>query len=128
MAGCDIEAYSEWARDHALYPRNLGELEKFNAHARITGPCGDTMEFWASIVQGKIAKITFWCEGCAATVACGSLITCLAKNKRVDEAARLTPNLILETIGGLPEGHEHCAKLAAMTLGELCRMYQEKTA
>ena len=30
-------------------PHNLGRLEVFNGHARITGPCGDTMEFWINV-------------------------------------------------------------------------------
>ena len=39
MECSDYQRLSATARDH-------GPLRNFNVHARITGPCGDTMEFW----------------------------------------------------------------------------------
>ena len=35
---------SERVFDYGSSPRNYGELENPDSYARITGPCGDTME------------------------------------------------------------------------------------
>ncbi|RPJ52871.1 MAG: hypothetical protein EHM23_32090 [Acidobacteria bacterium] len=39
----NLEDLSATAIEHARHPRNHGALERFNGHARITGPCGDTI-------------------------------------------------------------------------------------
>ena len=43
-------------------PRNYGPLESFDGHARITGPCGDTMEFWLQVREGRIREASFTSE------------------------------------------------------------------
>jgi len=48
-AGEKIGVLSEVADDHARNPRNHGPLADFTGHAWITGPCGDTMEFWLAV-------------------------------------------------------------------------------
>lgn len=35
-------------------PSNFGPLKDWDGRARITGPCGDTMEFWVSIADNRI--------------------------------------------------------------------------
>ena len=43
--------------DRAQRPRNYGPVFPCDGHARITGPCGDTMEFWEQ--EGEV-KATAW--------------------------------------------------------------------
>ena len=38
--------FSPQVAEHSEQPRNYGPLSRFNGHARITGSCGDAMEFW----------------------------------------------------------------------------------
>jgi nitrogen fixation protein NifU and related proteins len=57
-------------------------------------------------------------RGCDYTVACASAVTDLAKGKTVDEALLLQPEDVERELGGLPEDHHHCARLAVNTLGE----------
>ena len=40
------EIFSPTAVDHIMQPRNWGEMTEADGHARITGPCGDTMAIW----------------------------------------------------------------------------------
>jgi len=54
MECMNLNELSSIARDHATNPRNQGPLKKFDGHARITGPCGDTMEFW--LTNGRAAS------------------------------------------------------------------------
>lgn len=82
----DSGDFSEVARDHAAKPRNHGILEDYNGHARITGPCGDTMEFWLSSRNGIIDRISFITDGCGSSLACGSMATKLAEGRRIEEA------------------------------------------
>ena len=120
MECIDLESFSATARDHAVHPRHHGPLEVFDGHARITGPCGDTMEFWLTARNGKVDKVSFITDGCGSSLACGSMATCLAEGKRVEDVAGLRQQDILEALGGLPKESEHCALLAANTLKAAC--------
>lgn len=98
------------------HPRNYGPLDRWDGHARITGPCGDTMEFWLQIAEGRIQQANFTTTGCGTSRAAGSMATELAGGKSLPEAARLEQHDILQALGGLPRESEHCALLAANTL------------
>jgi len=91
-------------------------LEKYSGHSRITGPCGDTMEFWLQVVDGRIERIGFTTTGCGPSRAAGSMATELALGKTLDEAAKIGQAEILAALGGLPKDSEHCALLASNTL------------
>jgi Mrp family chromosome partitioning ATPase len=114
---------SPTAIDHAQNPRNSGPLPAFNGHARITGPCGDTMEFWVMVRGSTLQKVSFTTDGCGYSQACGSMATCLAEGKILEEAAIIEQQNILDALGGLPEDHEHCALLVANTLRAACESY-----
>lgn len=118
-----LEGFSEVARDHAIHPRNYGSPEDFDGHARITGPCGDTMEFWLSVQNGQILRAFFITDGCESSLACGSIATCLATGRSVIEAMAIGQQKVLETLGGLPGESEHCALLAANSLKAACKNY-----
>ena len=109
--------------EHAQNPRNHGSLTDFNGHARITGPCGDTMEFWVSAQDDKIEQIGFTTTGCGTSHAAGSMATCLAKGKSIKEVLKIQQKDILDALGGLPKENEHCALLAANTLKAACEDY-----
>jgi len=109
--------------DHAQNPRNHGPLNNFNGHARITGHCGDTMEFWISAQNDNIEHIGFTTTGCGTSHAAGSMATCLAKGRSLEEALDIQQKDILDALGGLPKESEHCALLAASTLKEACEDY-----
>lgn len=126
MACEELDLLSEYARDHAAYPRNQGPLEGHDSYARLTGPCGDTMEFWLKVSQGKVEKASFATSGCGPSLACGSMATCLVKGKRVAEAAALEQKDILEALHGLPAEHAHCALLAARVLQAACAAWLER--
>lgn len=106
--------------DHANSPRNHGPLTDYDGHAVITGPCGDTMEFWVKLLDDKVANVSFVTDGCGTSHACGSMATVLAEGKSLQEICAFSPEHILEALGGLPEANQHCALLAANTLKAAC--------
>jgi ATP-binding protein involved in chromosome partitioning len=97
-------------------PRNYGPLSQFDGHARITGPCGDTVEFWLQIADCRIVRAGFTTTGCGPSRAAGSMAAELAVGKRPGEAALIEQSDILAALGGLPEESQHCALLASNTL------------
>jgi nitrogen fixation NifU-like protein len=117
------EAYSSEVVDHALHPRNLGDMKDADAFGRITGPCGDTMEIWLKVSGGVVIAASFATDGCAATISTGSMVTELIKGKTVGEVLSISQQDILGALGGLPEDHQHCALLAADTLKKAAKDY-----
>jgi len=113
--------YSERVIELFLSPRNLGPLSDPDGYARFTGPCGDTMEIYLKLEGERIREASFITDGCGTTVACGSMVTELAKGKTVREAFAIDPELLLEELGGLPEADQHCAVLAVDTLRRALR-------
>ena len=108
--------YSSTVIEHAIRPRNLGTIEGADGHARVTGPCQDTLEMWLTVRHDVITNISFVCDGCITSLVSGSMATELAKGKKIAEALRINQQDILAALGGLPEESEHCALLAADTL------------
>ncbi len=118
--------YSDTVIDHAMQPRNVGELRGADGHAVFQGPCGDTMEIWLRISQDRIEQANFWTDGCGTSIAAGSMVTELARGKGLLEAMEINKKDVLEALGGLPEESEHCALLAATTLKLAIADYLER--
>jgi nitrogen fixation protein NifU and related proteins len=117
------QIYSETVIDHAMNPRNLGEMTDNDGFAKVTGPCGDTMEIWLKVIDGIIIQATFYTDGCGTSIASGSMVTEIAKGKSITEAQKISQRNVLDALGGLPDESEHCALLAANTLREAVRDY-----
>ena len=115
--------YTEVTLDHAMNPRNAGSLPNADGFAQVTGPCGDTMEIWLKVKDGRIERAALWTDGCGTTIACGSMVTELVKGKTIAEAHRLSSEDILKALGGLPEADVHCSVLAANALKEALKDY-----
>ena len=105
--------YSETVIDHAMNPRNAGKIPNPDGFGSATSACGETMEIRLKAKDGKITDAAFWTNGCSTTVACGSIVSELIKGEDVSQALAIGQNDILEALGGLPEGNQHCALLAA---------------
>jgi nitrogen fixation NifU-like protein len=117
------KVYSETVIDHSMNPRNVGNLEDADGFARVTGPCGDSMEMWLRVKDGTIAQATFYTDGCGTSIASGSMVTEMAKGKSISEAQKTTQRDVLNALGGLPQESEHCSLLAANTLKAAIRDY-----
>jgi len=118
------ENYSAKALERFRNPRNYDELQEPDGYARITGPCGDTMEFWVQVDDGIVSAASFTTTGCGPSRACGSMATELAEGRPVAEAKEISQQDILNALGGMPEAHRHCALLASNTLRAALENYQ----
>jgi nitrogen fixation NifU-like protein len=120
--------YSAKVIEEANNPTQLGRMESADAHARVTGPCGDTMEFFLRVNGTHIQAATFLTDGCGPTVACANMLTKMIVGQRIDEAWGIEPEALILALDGLPEEHVHCAVLAINTLqSSLGKLDQERT-
>jgi len=108
--------YTETVIDHAMNPRNVGSIPGADGFGSVTGACGDTMEIWIKVKDGKIKDVAFWTDGCGTSIACGSIATEMVKGRSIAQALGVNQGEILEALGGLPEDSLHCTLLAADTV------------
>ena len=110
------EVYSETTTDHVLRPRNVGSLNNPDGYASLHSSCGENMQIWLKLRDNHIDEIGYWTDGCAATIAAGSMVTELVKRKTVNEALTISARELADALEDLPEGNFHCADLAVNTL------------
>lgn len=94
----------------------FGRWPEATSSARVTGPCGETMEIYLQIDGEDIKDGLFYTDGCGASRVCGALAVMLAIGRNLDEAAMIEGDTLLGMIENLPEDHHHCAYLATATL------------
>jgi nitrogen fixation protein NifU and related proteins len=110
------KVYAEPFIEHSMEPKNVGNMEDPDSYVSVLGSCGDSMDIWLRIDKNTITDATFVTNGCSATIACGSILTELAKNKTLGEALGINAKMFIDELGGLPEDHTHCAGLASLAL------------
>jgi nitrogen fixation NifU-like protein len=99
-------------------PIYRGRMDNPDAHARIKGTCGDTMEIFLKFEQGRVKDASFHTDGCASSTVCGFLAAEMAIGKDPDQLSKITGETILKILGRFPKEDEHCAFLSAETLQE----------
>jgi nitrogen fixation NifU-like protein len=105
--------YSASLLDHFQNPRNAGEIPGADADVQIENPvCGDVLRLTLKIESGRVVEIRFKAKGCVPTIACGSALTELVREKSIDEVRRLTRADLMGEVGGLPQASTHAAQLA----------------
>ena len=112
--------------ENTALPGVFGPLKGAGGNARITGPCGDTMEFWVNIQEERITRCTFTTDGCGDSVACGTAACTLAAGAPESVAFTLEPADVLALIPGLADESKHCALLAITTLRATISDYRKK--
>jgi len=112
------KTYSEEALELFFNRTNMRPLSFPNGFAKVTGPCGDTMEIYLKVGNGVITETCFETDGCMTSIMSGAMVTQLARGKSLNEARQIDQDTILKALGGLPNESTHCALLAANTLKE----------
>ena len=112
--------------NHARFPQNTQALSSVDAEATAAGSCGDAITIRLQIENSRIVGIQQVPDGCVYTVACASAASALARNLSLENALELQPDQVAAELGGLPEDHLHCARLAVNTLGEAIANHYER--
>jgi nitrogen fixation protein NifU and related proteins len=109
--------YTEVVIDHFTNPRNVGAIEDPDGYGRVGSPvCGDLMEVYLRIRDGRIADIKFRTFGCGAAIASSSIASEMVMGQSLDIVAELTDAQVAESLGGLPDAKLHCSNLAASAI------------
>jgi NifU-like protein involved in Fe-S cluster formation len=106
-----------WLNPHVEVP---------DGKARITGSCGDTMEISLKFCNERVTEAACWTNGCAYSLNCICAAADLAKGKTPDEILEIDPELIQQSVGGLPQDQMHCARLSVETLHTALEDYMRK--
>ena len=115
--------YTRKVIDYGNNPRNYGAIVGPDAHAGYTGPCGDTVEIYLRIANGRILEAKYTTDGCVTTHAAASAATEMAQGRSITEALTINQSSIIKYLEGLPDDSVHCALLAATTLQKAIRNY-----
>ena len=106
--------YSEKVMDHFTNPRNVGEIDNADGVGMVgNAKCGDIMKIYLKIDESDvITDCKFKTFGCGAAIATSSMATELIKGHTVKEALKLTNDVVVEALEGLPPVKVHCSVLA----------------
>jgi len=115
--------YSAKVIEEAHNPTNLGRMAESDAYGIVHGWCGDTMEVYLRLHGARIGEATFMTDGCGPSVACGNMLTTMARGMSLEEAGEITPENLIAALDGLPEESVHCAELAVSTLRRALERY-----
>ncbi len=110
----------------ARQPKNVGFLENPSGKGFAVGQCGDSIEVSLQVDEGTISNIKVLPRGCVYTLVCASAMSQLAMGRDLDGALEIEPQDVVSALGGLPDDHLHCARLAVNTLGEAIADYYRK--
>lgn len=84
------DLYQEVILDHNRQPRNFRVPDGHTHHGKGYNPlCGDKVEFFATVADGRIADVAFDGAGCAISTASASMLTDALKGRTVEEATEL---------------------------------------
>ena len=123
-------AYSEKVMDHYENPRNVGSMDKTDAHVgtgMVGAPaCGDVMKLQIQVSdEGIIEDAKFKTFGCGSAIASSSLATEMLKGRSLEEATEIKNNAIATELE-LPPVKIHCSVLAEDAIKAAIADYKSK--
>jgi len=120
--------YSKEIMKYFKHPKNVGIIKNADGVGRVGNiQCGDIMELYIKVKENKIANIKFQTFGCVVALAVSSMLTEIAKGKKLNEAIKISNNDILKKSGPVPPIKIHCSILAADALHEAIYDYLLKS-
>ncbi len=132
---CDVQdwLYSDMVKDHFFNPRNI-LLDDANYVADGVGVagsplCGDMMVVW--ILVDKEKKVITECKwrtfGCASAIGSTSMMSVMVTENggmTLSRAKRISPEAIIDRLGGLPDRKYHCSVLGHEALRKAVEDYE----
>lgn len=97
-------------------PQHLRPMNAPDAQAVVTGVCGETMGMYLRLNGDTIQEATFMSDGCTPAVAYANLVTTMVQGMSLQQAKCVKPQDLIVEMRRLLKEHDHCAKLAVLTL------------
>ena len=121
--------YTDTVKEHFMHPRNIWEDESWKADGvGLVGSmaCGDQMKVGIKVVDDRIEDLKWQTYGCASAIASTSMMSEITIGMSLEEAYALTPVMITERLGGLPQHKFHCSVLGDKALRAAIDDYLER--
>lgn len=133
---CDVGewVYTDIVKDHFFNPRNIlfDEKDYIADGIGVVGSpaCGDMMAVWVRVDKEskRITECKWRTFGCASAIASTSMMSLMATEEggmELKKAKRMTPEAIIERLGGLPDRKYHCSVLGHLALREAIMDYEQ---
>lgn len=115
MSGGLEELYKEVILDHYRSPRNRGRIDEAEVHLHRDNPlCGDEVDLFVDIEDGKIKGVGFEGKGCSISQASISMMTEKLKGLSEDEAEGLANTFKEMMQGENPSDEDSLGDLIAL--------------
>jgi nitrogen fixation NifU-like protein len=121
--------YNKTVMDHFRNPRNVGVIEGADGIGEVGNPlCGDMMTIYLRVREECIEDIKFQTFGCGSAIAVSSMLTEIAKGRRIEDAKKITNKEVADALEGLPKNKLHCSNLGADALQMAIKDYEDRKA
>lgn len=95
-----MNIYAKNILDHYKNPRNRGVLkESTTSFKSLNSTCGDQIEVFLKIEEGRIKKINFEGHGCAISIAAISILSEALLEKKVSEVLKFDLSVVQKLLG-----------------------------
>ncbi|MBN1444873.1 MAG: Fe-S cluster assembly scaffold protein NifU [Candidatus Omnitrophica bacterium] len=119
--------YTDKVCEYFRNPKNMGRIENPDGVGTVGNKvCGDVMKIYIKVNDDIIEDIKFETFGCGAAIATSSVVTELAKGKKIEEALKISNKEVVDFLGGLPPIKKHCSLLAEDGLKAAINDYRDK--
>lgn len=129
--------YTDQVKEHFFNPKNLlentGDLDEsqFDGYGQVGSPaCGDMMKLWIKVENDRIVDCKWQTFGCASAIASTSMMSVMVSENEgmpTEAAMKLTPNDIMDRLGGLPNRKIHCSVLGDKALMKAINDHYRRT-
>lgn len=87
-----------------------------DGYGKRTGDCGDPIEIFIEVRDGRVTLAAYDIDGCLHTNACANTVVAMIEGQPLDFGWQITPEAVAEALETLPQSHFHCAELAVGAL------------
>ena len=112
-----LAMYSALVSEHFHQPRRVGPLIGAT-HTGTAGTPGDGpyVVLWLRVEEETIVQAAYQTFGCPAAIASASMAAELVEGREISEVLQIDEAQLDRALCGLPEGKEHCPRLAIQAL------------
>jgi NifU-like protein involved in Fe-S cluster formation len=103
-------SYGDRAAELAYEAEGAGSMDDADLRGSHADSCGDRLEIFLKVREGRIERAAYLCEGCGASTACGSALARMVRGLTLREAGLVDAAAVIEFVGGLPEADGHAAE------------------
>ena len=119
--------YSKETIKRFMNPLHMGEIVDAQGVGQVgNAMCGDVMQIFLQIQDGRIIDAKLKTMGCAAAIASSDMAVELIIGLTIEEASKLSNKTIEEKLGGLPKAKLHCSVLGAKAIKAAVEDFQKK--